>query len=185
MYLSFSPHKRSRRYISLTGSDNPLLSSIAAMARQPPLWLERMRRPVSAWLGTPRSRSNPQEQGTPVGKGAAVEPTARFTACWHAEAVLIDAARLALDNPTLICTREMKRKILVILSNRVNPTQTPRYLEVDCDDKGNILRERRLPVPPKRARFDEVWENDDGKTEMSSCNSFKRRYRHPLERTKG
>ncbi len=80
---------------------------------------------------------------------------------------------------------KMKRKILVILSNRLNRSQKPRYLEVDCDDKGTILKEQKLRSQPREARFHEVWENDDGKTEMSSCNSFKRKYRHPLEKPRG
>jgi len=78
----------------------------------------------------------------------------------------------------------MKRKILVILSNRLNRSQKVRYLELACDDKGNILKEQKLPRPPRKPKYDEVWENDDGKTEMSSCNSFKRKYRHPLEKPK-
>ncbi len=82
-------------------------------------------------------------------------------------------------------TEKKIRKILVILSNRLNRSQKPRYLEVDCDDKGNILKEHRLPRPPREARYHEVWENDDGKTEMSSCNSFKRKYRHRLEKPRG
>ena len=78
----------------------------------------------------------------------------------------------------------MNRKILVILSNRLDRNQKVRFFEVDSDDKGNILKEARLRGEPREARFDEVWENDDGKTEMSSCNRFKRKYRHPLERKK-
>ena len=78
----------------------------------------------------------------------------------------------------------MKRKILVILSNRLNRNQKVRFLELDCDDKGNILKEHSLRAEPRVARYDEVWENDDGKTEMSSCNRFKRKYRHKLERAK-
>ena len=35
---------------------------------------------------------------------------------------------------------------------------------VDCDDKGNILKEKSLPRLPRGARFDEVWENDEGRT---------------------
>ncbi len=77
-----------------------------------------------------------------------------------------------------------KRHILVILSNRLNRSQKPRYLELDCDDKGNIYSERPLRAEPRQARYDEVWENDDGKTEFSSCRSFKRKYRHKLERAK-
>ena len=76
----------------------------------------------------------------------------------------------------------MKQKILVILSNRLNRSQKARYLELDCDDQGTILKEQRLRSPPKKPRFAEVWENDDGKTEISSCRSFKRKYRHPLEK---
>ncbi len=80
--------------------------------------------------------------------------------------------------------KSKKRKVLVILSNRLNRTQKPRYLELDCDDKGNIFKEHALRRPPREPRYHEVWENDDGKTEMSSCNSFKRKYRHPLEKPK-
>ena len=79
----------------------------------------------------------------------------------------------------------MKRKILVILSNRLNRSQKARFLEVDCDDKGNILKEQPLRSQPKKAAYDEVWENDDGKTEISSCRSFKRKYRHALEKKLG
>ncbi|MFO1496953.1 MAG: hypothetical protein U1G07_00905 [Verrucomicrobiota bacterium] len=78
----------------------------------------------------------------------------------------------------------MKRKILVILSNRLNRNQRVRFLEVDTDDKGNILKEQPLRGEPREPRFDEVWENDEGKTEMSSCHRFKRKYRHKLERQK-
>lgn len=79
----------------------------------------------------------------------------------------------------------MKRKILVILSNRLNRMQKIRYRELDADDKGNILKERLLRSQPREARFDEVWENDDGKPDMSTCHRFKRKYRHPLEKPKG
>lgn len=79
-------------------------------------------------------------------------------------------------------TKTKQRKILVILSNRLNRFQKVRFFEVDCDDKGNILKEKPLRGEPREARFDEVWENDDGKTEMSSCNRFKRKYRHKLEK---
>ncbi len=78
--------------------------------------------------------------------------------------------------------KKQKRKILVILSNRLNFFQKPRYIEFECDDKGNIFDEHPLKSLPREARFDEVWENDDGKTEMSSCNRFKRKYGHPLQR---
>jgi hypothetical protein len=76
----------------------------------------------------------------------------------------------------------MKRKILVILSNRLNRSQKTRFMEIDCDDKGTILKERPLRSQPREPRFHEVWENDEGKTSMSSCTRFKRKYRHPLEK---
>jgi hypothetical protein len=64
----------------------------------------------------------------------------------------------------------------------VNRSQKPRFLELDCDEQGNIFKEVQLKRPPREARYAEVWENDDGKTSLSSCNSFKRKYRHPLEK---
>ena len=79
----------------------------------------------------------------------------------------------------------MKRKVLVILSNRLNRLQKPRFIEVDSDEKGNVLKERPLRGQPRKPIYHEVWENDDGKTEFSSCHSFKRKYRHSLEKPKG
>lgn len=76
----------------------------------------------------------------------------------------------------------MKRTILVILSNRFNPSQKPRYLELDSDDKGTILEERPLKRAPRKPVYDEVWENDEGKSDLSSSHSLKRKYRHPLEK---
>ena len=78
--------------------------------------------------------------------------------------------------------KQKTRKVLVILSNRLNRLQKPRYVEVDCDDKGNILKEQPLRGQPKEPRYAEVWENDEGKPDMSFCRSFKRKYRHPLEK---
>lgn len=78
----------------------------------------------------------------------------------------------------------MKRKVLVILTNRVNPSQKARFLELECDSKGNIFEERQLRGRPREPRYDEVWESDDGKTSLSSCTRFKRKYRHPLEKRK-
>jgi hypothetical protein len=75
-----------------------------------------------------------------------------------------------------------KRKILVILSNRLSPSHQTRFVEVDCDEKGTILQERPLRRPPGKPDYDEVWENDEGRTSISSCNRFKRKYRHRLER---
>jgi hypothetical protein len=74
-----------------------------------------------------------------------------------------------------------KRKVLVIMSNRLDRTQKVRYFELECDDEGNILEQKTLRGEPREARFAEVWENDDGKTDIDSCRSFKRKYRHRLE----
>lgn len=72
------------------------------------------------------------------------------------------------------------RTVLVILSNRLLRTQKARLLELECDDGGHILAERKLRSLPRVARFDEVWENDDGKTDLATCHRFKKHYRHPL-----
>ena len=77
---------------------------------------------------------------------------------------------------------EQKRTILVILSNRLNRAQKVRFLELTCNDKGNILKQRQLRSEPRAPRYDEVWENDEGKTDFTSCNRFKRKYRHRLEK---
>jgi len=79
----------------------------------------------------------------------------------------------------------MKRKVLIILSNRLNRSQKARFIEVDCDEEGNILKERPLRSQPREPRYHEVWENDDGKADFASCHSFKRKYRHALEKPKG
>lgn len=75
-----------------------------------------------------------------------------------------------------------QRTILVILSNRLDPKQKTRYLELQCDDKGSVLEERPLRSEPKEARFDEVWENDEGKDSFAASHRFKRKYRHKLEK---
>ena len=78
----------------------------------------------------------------------------------------------------------MKRKVLIILSNRLNRSQKARFIELDCDEEGSILKERRLRSQPREPRYHEVWENDDGKTDFASCHRFKRKYRHALEKPK-
>jgi hypothetical protein len=75
-----------------------------------------------------------------------------------------------------------QRTVLVILSNRLDFFHKRRYVELRCDQKGNILSEKPLRAEPKAARFDEVWENEDGKTSFASCTRFKRKYRHALEK---
>ncbi len=76
----------------------------------------------------------------------------------------------------------MKRKILVILSNRWNRSQKLRFVELDADNKGNVLKERPVRAQPRKPIYDEVWENDEGKTTWAACNRFRRRYPHPLEK---
>jgi hypothetical protein len=78
----------------------------------------------------------------------------------------------------------MKRKVLVILSNRLNRSQKARFIELDCDEEGTILKERPLRTQPRTPRYAEVWENDDGKTDFASCHRFKRKYGHALEKPK-
>jgi hypothetical protein len=78
----------------------------------------------------------------------------------------------------------MKRKVPVILSNRYNPSQKPRFLELDSDEKGNILKERPLRSRPRKPAYDEVWESDEGKTSLSSAYRLKRKYGHALQKPK-
>ena len=78
----------------------------------------------------------------------------------------------------------MKRKILVILSNRWDRNQKPRFLELQCDAAGNILKERPLRGQPRQASYHEVWENDENKSDLAACNRIKRKYGHKLERPK-
>lgn len=76
------------------------------------------------------------------------------------------------------------RKVLVVLSNRWNRAQRLKYFELDANEKGDILSERPLPKEPQEAVYDEVWENNEGKTDMASCNRFSRKYPHKLEKPK-
>ncbi len=78
----------------------------------------------------------------------------------------------------------MSRKILVILSNRWNRSQKLRYVELAADNKGNVLEERPLAGGPRKSIYDEVWENDRGKSSWAECNRFTRKYPHPLEKKK-
>jgi hypothetical protein len=79
----------------------------------------------------------------------------------------------------------MKRKVLVILSNRWSPTAKRRYLEVECDEQGTVLKEHALRSEPREPRYDEVWENDEGRTEFASCHRFKKKYGHKLQKARG
>ena len=76
-----------------------------------------------------------------------------------------------------------QRKVLVIMSNRLNRFQKSRFVELACDQKGNIVKETSLRAEPRKAVYDEVWENDEGRTSLSSCYRIKRHYRHPLAKT--
>lgn len=76
----------------------------------------------------------------------------------------------------------MKRKILVILSNRLSPNQKAKWLELEADEKGTIHKQRPLRSAPRQPLYHEVWENDEGKTEFASCFRFKRKYGHKLQR---
>ncbi len=78
----------------------------------------------------------------------------------------------------------MKRKILVILSNRLSPSQPARYVEMDCKDDGTVLAERPLKRQPRDPAYDEVWQNDEGKDTVKFCHRIKRLYRHPLEKAR-
>lgn len=78
----------------------------------------------------------------------------------------------------------MKRKILVILSNRFNRTQKPKHLELSCDEEGNVLAQKNLRSVPRQPVFDEVWENDEGRTDFDSCYRFSRKYGHKLQKVK-
>lgn len=78
--------------------------------------------------------------------------------------------------------KAIKRTVLVILKNRFNPSEKVRFVEIQCDAKGSILEEKLLRSEPLEARFDEVWQNDEGKQSVGHCNRFKRFYRHALEK---
>lgn len=75
-----------------------------------------------------------------------------------------------------------QRNVLVILSNRYQPSQKARYFELLCQSDGTILEERALRGQPREARFDEVWQNDENKKTVAHCTRLTRHYRHPLEK---
>ena len=76
----------------------------------------------------------------------------------------------------------MKRQILVILSDRFNRLKKPLYVEMICDAKGTVFSESYIRSLPKVPRYDEVWENDEGRKKTVDCHRFKRKYRHRLEK---
>jgi hypothetical protein len=75
------------------------------------------------------------------------------------------------------------RTILVILSNRFNRNEKPRFVELSCKGDGTILKERALRKKPAKAIYDEIWNNDQGKESLHTCTRMTRLYRHPLQRS--
>ncbi|HWH71610.1 MAG TPA: hypothetical protein VNT26_19715 [Candidatus Sulfotelmatobacter sp.] len=53
---------------------------------------------------------------------------------------------------------------------------------MECDEEGNILKEQVLRSEPREPRFDEIWENDEGRTDVASCHRFSRKYGHKLQK---
>ncbi len=78
--------------------------------------------------------------------------------------------------------KKQNRKVLVIFSNRWNRLQPLRFLELECDPQGNIHKQRPLRSQPREAKYDEVWENDEGRTDFNACHRFKRKYGHKLQK---
>jgi hypothetical protein len=80
--------------------------------------------------------------------------------------------------------KKTKRTVLVILSDRIRPEKTVRYFELDCLEDGTVEREERLKRRPTKPVYDEVWENDDGRSDLDSCNRMRRHYKHKLLKPK-
>lgn len=76
------------------------------------------------------------------------------------------------------------RKVLVILTNRFQSSAKPKYFEMSCREDGTILSEVQLKSAPRQPVYDEVWENNDGKTSVDSCTRMTRKYTHPLQKPK-
>ena len=76
----------------------------------------------------------------------------------------------------------MKRTVLVILSNRLDRFQKPRYLELVCDEDGTVLKQKKLRAEPKTPAYHEVWENDEGRSDFDTCHRFSRKYGHKWQR---
>ena len=74
----------------------------------------------------------------------------------------------------------MKRQILVILTNRFQFSKPAKYIELECESDGTILKEKTLRREPKTAKYEEVWVNDEGKTELASCMRMSKKYKHRL-----
>jgi len=74
------------------------------------------------------------------------------------------------------------RTILVVLSNRFNRNEKPRFVELSCKSDGTILKERTLRRKPTKAIYHEIWSNEEGKKSLDTCTRMIRLYRHPLQR---
>ena len=79
----------------------------------------------------------------------------------------------------------MNKKVLVILYNRFTPGKKVSHFELSCKPDGTVLSEVKLKGKPRQPVYDEVWENDDGKTDIDSCTRMKRHYKHRLIKPKG
>ncbi len=86
------------------------------------------------------------------------------------------------DNNPPVVKETKKRLVLIILSNRLHFHAKKHFIELTCNREGDIASQRRLPRAPTKARFDEVWENDEGRSDFDSCHSFKKKYTHKLIR---
>jgi hypothetical protein len=78
-----------------------------------------------------------------------------------------------------------KRKVLVILSNRLDRQQKPKHFELVSKPDGSVISEKALRTVPREPVYDEVWINEEGKGCIDDCTSMKRIYRHALEKKKG
>jgi len=78
----------------------------------------------------------------------------------------------------------MKRKVLIILSNRLNRNQKARFIELDCDEEGNILKSTRCAASHVSRATTKSGRTTTAKTDFASCHSFKRKYGHALESPK-
>lgn len=74
------------------------------------------------------------------------------------------------------------RKILIILSDRLNRQKKPRHFELLCKPDGTILKETPLKRLPAKPCYEEVWQNEEGKPTLATCTRMSRMYRHPLEK---
>ena len=78
--------------------------------------------------------------------------------------------------------KKTTRKILIILSDRLNRQKKTRHFELLCKPDGTILKETLLKRLPAKPRYEEVWQNEEGKPSLARCTRMSRMYRHPLEK---